>query len=187
MTTMTAPPRPRSTPLPHPTDPGRLHLSRTLLLVQAGIIAMSVVESSVVGAASPNMVSLALVNVIALAWTLLLRRALGRGSERARRWIRRIELAWMITAVIDIGFSLALAQRLELVPIATRLVLPWAIRRLTRTPMTTTPRPPAPTPYAPPPTHGRDPYPRTAMGHPRARRWPIPVQGSVTSRSEVGR
>lgn len=127
-----------------PTDPGRLHLARTLLLVQAGIIATSVVESVVVGAASPNLVSLALLNVVALAVTLLLRRGLGRGSERARRWVRRVELGWMVLAVVDLGLSLALARSVELVPIATRLVLPWAIRRLTREPLHRPARGPGP-------------------------------------------
>lgn len=117
------------------SDPGRLHLVRSLLLVQAAIIATSVVESLVVGAASPNLVSLALVNALALAVTLLLRRGLGAGSERARRWVRRVELGWMVLGVVDLGLAVALAHRIELVPIVTRLVLPWLIRRLTRTPL----------------------------------------------------
>ncbi len=109
------------------------HLLRQLLLVQAAVVATATVEAAIFGAASPNLVPLALLNLAGLVWTLRLRRGIGRGERfrtRALRWTQR---GWIGLAILDLGLALALADRgLEPVALLTRVVLPVAILRVAR-------------------------------------------------------
>lgn len=101
-----------------------------LLLVQAAIFTMSLLESMIASIAFPNPLGVGSTAVVVVALLLLVRSA-GRGrARRALVWFERSLLLWF---VVDSALSLTLAQRpLELVPTLTRFVLPLVILRLVK-------------------------------------------------------
>lgn len=127
--------KPTSEPLPADPERGAVTLIRALLLVQIGVIVTATIESLVVGAASPTMVGLPVLNGFFAVWTMTLMRGIGRGSERARRWTVRLQFGWIGLAVVDLLLAALLASRgLEPVPIITRLLVPVLLIHLLNRP-----------------------------------------------------
>lgn len=118
---------------PPPPNAGHLRLVRALLLVQIGVIVTATFESLVVGVASPNLISLALLNGVFAVWTMFLMRGIGRTSARARKWTIRLQIGWIILATIDFLLAIFMADRgLEPVPVITRILIPGLIIHLLR-------------------------------------------------------
>lgn len=114
---------------------GRLILVRALLLVQIGVIVTATIESFVVGIASPNLVGASILNGFFAVWTMFLMRGVGRRSRRSRSWIIRLQIGWILLAVIDLLLAVILADRgLEPVPVITRLLVPSLLIYLLRRP-----------------------------------------------------
>jgi hypothetical protein len=106
-----------------------------LVLIQAAIAVVSLVEVLVVGATGSPLGPIILINFVFAVGLLLLTRGLGRRSRRARKTLLWIEVTVIVLATIDLLLSLLLAHRpLELVPIMTRIALPFAVFRLLRKP-----------------------------------------------------
>lgn len=110
-------------------------VARVLVLIQASIAVVSLIEVLVVGATGSPLGPVILVNLAFAAGLLALTAGIGRRSRRARKTLLWIEVTVIVLAVVDLILSLLLAQRpLELVPTMTRLVLPFAVFRLLRRP-----------------------------------------------------
>jgi len=106
-----------------------------LVLIQASIAVVSLVEVLVVGATGSPLGPIILINLALAVGLLMLTRGVGRRSRRARKALLWIEVIVIVLAVIDLLLSLLLAHRpLELVPVMTRLALPFAVFRLLRKP-----------------------------------------------------
>lgn len=115
-------------------DDSLVEVVRILVFVQVIVAAVTALEGLVVGAfmGAPGP---GLVTGVAAVLTAVLYTRLRRRSPRARRWLVRFQVGWMFFATIDLLLAVFLARRgLELVPILTRFVLPYAIFRILRKP-----------------------------------------------------
>lgn len=115
-------------------DTSLLGVVRVLLLVQGGIAVMSTIEVAVASAAlGPAVAPLVLLNLTAAALTLIAARGVVRRSGRSRRLAITLELIVLTFAFVDLLLAVLLVQRgLELVPLLTRIVVPFMIIRLLR-------------------------------------------------------
>ena len=97
-----------------------------LLLVQAGILAVSAIESLLGSMAfGPAALSLSIVNGLLAGLLLVARNRFLNGSDWARRSLRVFQALVIVWALFDGAFALAMADRfIEPVSIAVRLVLP---------------------------------------------------------------
>jgi hypothetical protein len=108
-------------------------VARALVLVQASIAVMTLIEVFVMSATGAPLGAVVLVNAAFAISLLLLVRGIGRRSPRSRRILIWIEGFVLVLAAIDLGLSLLLAQRLlELVPLLTRVVIPLVVFRILR-------------------------------------------------------
>jgi len=107
-----------------------------LVLVQAAIAVVSLIEIGVMTAAGGPL-DITLVIQLAYAVVLLTAvRGLRRRSRRVRKTVLWLEWVVIALALIDLVLALLVAHRmLELVPTLTRLVLPYAVIRLLRRPV----------------------------------------------------
>lgn len=120
---------------PPPPNAGYVQLVRALLLVQIGIIVTATIESVIVGVASPNLVSLAVLNGVFAVWTMFLMRGIGKSSARARKWTIRLQVGWIALALIDLLLAILMADRgLEPVPVITRVLIPGLVIHMLRRP-----------------------------------------------------
>jgi len=120
---------------------GTAEIVSVLLLVQAGIVLVSAIESLLGTLAfGPAALSLSLVNGLLAVGLLYLRNRFAHGSNWARRSLRVVQILMIVWALFDGAFALALADRfLEPVSIAVRLVLPAYLWRTLRADRTETP------------------------------------------------
>lgn len=110
-------------------------VARVLVLVQASIAVVSLVEVLVVGATGAPLAPIILLNLAFAVGLLVLTRGIGRRSRRARTVLLGLEVTVLVLAAVDVLLSLLLAHRLiELVPTITRIAIPYAVFRLLRTP-----------------------------------------------------
>lgn len=111
-----------------------LGVVRVLLLVQGGIAILSTIEVTVAGVAlGPAVAPLILLNLAAATLTLIAARGVVRRSRRSRRLAITLEWIVLTFALVDLLLAALLAQRgLELVPLLTRIVVPFMIIRLLR-------------------------------------------------------
>lgn len=118
------------------SDDTLIDVVRILVLLQGGIAVVSTIEVLVVGAVlGAPLVQVFLLTGGGALLTLSLAAGLVRRSRRARRLVVVLEVLWLIAATIDLLLSVFMARRgLELVPILTRIALPYAIFRLLRRP-----------------------------------------------------
>ena len=113
--------------------PTRVDVARILLLIQAAIAVVSLLETAVVGAAGGPLGPATLLSAVFATGMLALVAGVGRRSRRARRIVIVVEWIVIAFAAIDLALAGILAHRsLELVPILTRLVLPLSVIRLLR-------------------------------------------------------
>jgi len=115
-------------------DDSLVEIVRILVFMQVIVASVTAVEGLVVGAfmGAPGP---GLVTGVATVLTAVLYIGLRRRSPRARRWLVRFQVGWIAFATIDLLLAVFLARRgLELVPILTRFVLPYAIFRILRKP-----------------------------------------------------
>ena len=118
-------------------DDSPVDIARLLIFVQGAIAVTMTLEAAIGGLlAGPAVVFVVVPTLVAAILTLWLARSVGRRSRRARRLVVIIEVMVVLLALVDLLLAIVLAQRsLELVPILTRLVLPLAIIRLLRRPV----------------------------------------------------
>jgi len=110
-------------------------VARVLVLIQASIAVLSLIEVTVMGASGAPLGPIILLNLAFAVGLLLLTRGVGRRSRRARRVLLAVEVTILVLAAVDLLLSLLLAHRpLELVPTITRIALPYAVFRILRTP-----------------------------------------------------
>ena len=108
-------------------------VARVLVLVQASIAVVSLVEVLVVGTTGAPLAPIILLNLIFAVGLLLLTRGVARRSRRARKVLLWVEVTVLVFAAVDLLLSLLLAHRpLELVPIITRIAIPYGVFRLLR-------------------------------------------------------
>jgi hypothetical protein len=114
--------------------PGTAEIVSVLLLVQAGIVLVSAIESLFGTVAfGPAALSLSVVNGLLAMGLLVLRNRFARGANWARRSLRVVQVLMIVWALFDAAFALGLADRfLEPVSIAVRLVLPAYLWRALR-------------------------------------------------------
>ena len=106
-----------------------------LVLIQASIAVVSLIEVLVVGATGSPLGPVIMINLVFAIGLLTLTRGVGRRSRLARKVLLWIEVTVMVLAAIDLILSLLLAHRpLELVPTMTRIALPFGVFRLLRKP-----------------------------------------------------
>lgn len=116
-------------------DDSLFELVRVLVFVQVVIALISAIEASIVGVfmGAPGV---AVVTGTAAILTAAFYVGLGRRSPRSRKWLIRFQVGWMAIATVDLLLAVFLAGRgLELVPLLTRIVLPYAIFRILRKPV----------------------------------------------------
>ncbi len=115
-------------------DTSVLGVVRVLLLIQGGIALLSTLEVAVAGmAVGPAVAPLVALNLLAAVLTLAAARGVARRSRRSRRLAISLEWIVLLFAIVDLLLALVLAQRsLELVPLLTRVALPFAVIRLLR-------------------------------------------------------
>jgi ABC-type spermidine/putrescine transport system permease subunit II len=107
-----------------------------LVLVQGAIAVVSLIEIGVMTAAGGPLIITMLVHLVYAVVMLAAARGLRRRSRRARKTVLWLEWVVIALALIDVVLALLLAHRmLELVPTLTRLVLPHAVIRLLRRPV----------------------------------------------------
>ena len=108
----------------------RLHL---LGIVQTCIAIVATIEVAVFtgfGAAGPMPLALTLAGAAATGWLV---RRLRRPDRQILVWLRRLQIGWIVLALIDLALSLFMVRKgLPLAAMVTRFVLPIWIRRLTR-------------------------------------------------------
>jgi uncharacterized membrane protein (DUF2068 family) len=108
---------------------------RILVLIQAAIATVTVIEVGIWAASGSPLGPIVLLNLAFATGLLYLTAAIRRRSRRARKTLLWIEVTVIVFAVIDLILSLLLTQRpLELVPLMTRFVLPFAVFRILRKP-----------------------------------------------------
>ena len=106
---------------------------RILVLIQAAIATVTVIEVGVWAASGSPLGPIVLLNLAFATGLLYLTSGIRKRSCRARKTLLWIEVTVIVFAVIDLILSLLLAQRLlELVPLMTRLALPFAVFRMLR-------------------------------------------------------
>ena len=115
-------------------DTSVLGIVRVLLLVQGGIAVMSTIEVAVASAAlGPTVAPLVLLNLTAAVLTMIAARGVVRRPRRSRRLAITLEWIVLAFAFVDLLLAVLLVQRgLELVPLLTRIVVPFMIIRLLR-------------------------------------------------------
>lgn len=105
------------------------------MLIQAAIATVTVIEVGVWAASGSPLGPIVLLNLAFATGLLFLTSGIRKRSRRARKTLIWIEVTVIVFAVIDLLLSLLLAQRLlELVPLMTRLALPYAVFRILRKP-----------------------------------------------------
>ena len=120
---------------PRPAE-GLLEIAGVLLLVQGAVAFVASVEVGVMAAATAGLLLPAfLMTFGAAVITLLLAAGIRRRSRRARKIAVVFQVLWLIAAAVDLLLAIFLAQRgLEIVPLLTRIVLPYSIFRILRRP-----------------------------------------------------
>ncbi|GEM_PF-3201537 len=103
-------------------------LASLLLFLQGAIAAALTAEAAggamVFGAGGLG----ALLSAVGAASTFVLARRVRRRRAGALRWARRLQYGWMLTGVVDMGLSVALAGIGPApTPVLTRLLLPASI------------------------------------------------------------
>lgn len=118
------------------TDQSILGVIRILVLVQGAVALVAALEVTAVGMLMGAPLALLILAGIAAAMlTLALVTGIARRSRRARRVLLILEVLWLIAAAVDLLLSLFLARRgFGLVPLMTRIALPYSIFRLLRRP-----------------------------------------------------
>lgn len=128
-----APPPPVA---PEVEDTSFLTVIRVLLLIQGGIGLTSLLEVTVAGFGQgiPLFALMALNGGLAATTLYLAKRILHHG-RKARRIVLGLQYAWLFGATIDLLLSIFMTQQLlEPVPILTRIVVPFALIRMLRSP-----------------------------------------------------
>ena len=115
-------------------DNSLLEIVRILVFVQVVIAIVTAIEALLVGtlmgAPGPGVVTGAAALMTSVFYVGLRRR-----SPRSRKWLVRFQVGWIVFGTIDLLLAIFLARRgLELVPLLTRFVLPYAIFRILRKP-----------------------------------------------------
>ena len=114
-------------------DDSLFEILRILVFVQVAVAVVTGVEAVFMGI-SFGAVGTSVVTMVAAIITVWLYIGLGRRSPRARKWLIRVQIAWITIGVIDLLLAIFVAQRfLEPIPLLTRFVLPYAIFRMLRT------------------------------------------------------
>ena len=115
-------------------DDSLFEIVRILVFLQVAIATVTAIEALLVGAfmgaPGPGVVTGAAALTTGVFYV-----GLGRRSPRSRKWLVRFQVGWIFFGVVDLLLAIFLARRgLELVPILTRFVLPYAIFRILRKP-----------------------------------------------------
>ena len=118
------------------TDQSILGVVRILVLVQGAVALVAALQVVVVGTLMGAPLGILIVGGIAAATlALVLATGVTRRSRRARRTLLILEVMCLIAAAADLLLSLFLARRgLGLVPMMTRILLPYSIYRMLRPP-----------------------------------------------------
>ena len=106
----------------------------SLLVFLQGAIGLSLAFEAVGGALLLGAGGLgAVLSLAGAVFTFRLARGVGRGSDRALRWTRRLQYGWLATAALDLGLSVLVAGIGPApTPLLTRVALPGAILVLVR-------------------------------------------------------
>ncbi|MCH7584753.1 MAG: hypothetical protein IH941_06295 [Acidobacteria bacterium] len=108
---------------------------RILVLIQAAIATVTLIEVGVWALSGAPLGPIVLLNLAFATGLLYLTAGIRKRSRRARKALLWIEVIVIVFASIDLILSLLLAQRpLELVPLMTRLALPFGVFRILRKP-----------------------------------------------------
>ena len=107
----------------------RIELIRVLILVEAAIAVVMVLESlGAIAFGGPLGAPVTVVAVLLAVLTLFLVRGIRRRSRWARRGALWLQYGILTLAAVDVALAAALARRgLELMPTLTRIVLPIMI------------------------------------------------------------
>ena len=118
------------------TDHSLFGILRILVLIQGAIGVTAALQVLAMGALlGAPLGFLILAGFADAALTLALAAGVTRRSRRARRVLVTLEVLWLVAAAVDLALSLILARRaFALVPLLTRIVLPYFIFRMLRRP-----------------------------------------------------
>ena len=113
-----------------------LEVLRILVLVQGAIAFTTALQVLAAGTLLGAPVGLLIpLGFFAAGLTMFLAARIVRRSGRARKALVVIEVLWLIGAGVDLALSVFMAKRgFGLVPLLTRVVLPYSILRLLRRP-----------------------------------------------------
>ncbi len=118
-------------------DGSILDVVRILVLVQGGIAFVTALQSLAMAAFLGAPLGLLIpLGFFAAALTLVLAGKISGRSRRARKAVVILQVLWLFGAAVDLALSLVLAKRgFGLVPLLTRVALPYSIFRLLRRPL----------------------------------------------------